>query len=78
MGRIKLQLDNLPELLRATRHSKGVSRTELALMLKVSHNSVRDYEQGRRRPTPQNLMKILDFCEVEYDQNSPLFTGREG
>lgn len=65
MGKIRIQLDNLPELLRQTRRSKGLSRTQLALMLNVSHNSVRDYEQGRRRPTFANLKKILEFCEVE-------------
>lgn len=64
MGKVRVQIDNLPELIKETRRSKGLSRTQLALILNVSHNSVRDYEQGRRRPTFEKLKKILEFCEV--------------
>ena len=62
-----------PDWIRARRKEKGLSREELAEMIGVSLNSIRFYEEGRRRPTIETLEKLAKALDVKMDD---LFNGK--
>ena len=47
-----------PELLRSMRETAGLSRKELAFYANVGVDVIRDYENGRRKPTWQTLYRL--------------------
>ncbi len=53
------------ESLRQTRERQGLSRAELARRSSLSVDTIRAYEQGRRRPSDASLTAILDALRLD-------------
>lgn len=63
----------LAEKIREHRRSAGLTQRELAQALKISQNTVSQYESGKRNPTVKKLVEIsaLLGCSVsELTANS--------
>ena len=56
------------------RKSKGLSQSQLASELSISASAVGMYEQGRRVPDIDMLVKLADLFDVSLDH---LITGEE-
>lgn len=56
------------------RKSKGLSQSQLASELSISASAVGMYEQGRRVPDIDMLVKLADLFDVSLDY---LITGEE-
>lgn len=55
------------ERLRTLRKSKGLTQLELAKLLGVSTSTIGMYEQGRREPELNFVMKIASYFQVSSD-----------
>lgn len=53
--------------LKKARENIGMSRTELACALKLSENTIGQYERGARDPKTPVLIKILPLLNVSAD-----------
>ena len=53
--------------LRNLRENKGISQEKLGLYLGLSASTIGMYEQNRRQPDNDILMKLADFFEVSTD-----------
>ena len=52
------------EKLRLLRKERNMTQTELSKSLGVSPSSIGMYEQGRREPDSQTLLKVANFFDV--------------
>lgn len=57
----------------ALRRAKGMSQSELAKQLQISPSAVGMYEQGRREPAAEVLVRLSQLFEVSVDY---LLTGQ--
>lgn len=55
------------EILQDLREDRDISRKELAAYLNISLSTLGMYEQGRREPNIEMLIKIADFFNVSLD-----------
>ncbi|MBQ8417031.1 MAG: helix-turn-helix transcriptional regulator [Phascolarctobacterium sp.] len=55
------------ECLQELREDRNVSRKELAAFLNVSVSTLGMYEQGRREPNIDMLIKLADYFNVSLD-----------
>lgn len=55
------------EILRALRHSKGLSSLQLCTELKIGSTTYQNYENKDRIPAPEILIKLADFYGVTTD-----------
>lgn len=55
------------EILQELREDKNISRKALATKLNISVSTLGMYEQGRREPNIDMLIKIADYFEVSID-----------
>lgn len=53
--------------IRELRVKKGVTQTELGSLLGVTKNSISYYENGKRQPSPDMLVKLADYFGVSID-----------
>lgn len=61
--------------MRAARRDLGISPSDLASRAGLSEASVRAYETGRRRPTRENLSRILECLRLDRFTRNELFVG---
>jgi transcriptional regulator with XRE-family HTH domain len=54
--------------LRVLRISQGLSRAEMAVLLRVSPEEVRAYERGMRRISPARLVEYAELLEVRLSR----------
>lgn len=66
--------ENIGERIAVLRKERGLSQTVLARELGVSHSAIGMYEQGRREPGVEMLVRIAQLFQVSLDF---LITGRE-
>ena len=55
------------EILQDLREDRDISRKELATYLNISLSTIGMYEQGRREPNIEMLIKIADYFNVSLD-----------
>ena len=55
------------EILQDLREDRDISRKELAAYLNISLSTIGMYEQGRREPNIEMLIKIADYFNVSLD-----------
>lgn len=53
--------------LRLLRTSHGLSGVELSAELKMTPNRVHDLEEGRMPPKIDDLVRIIDFFDITFD-----------
>ena len=53
--------------IRNLRENKGINQEKLGKMLGLSASTVGMYEQGRRQPDNETLIKIAEFFDVSTD-----------
>lgn len=58
---------NFGERLQELREDRDISRKELSAYLNVSVSALGMYEQGRREPNIETLVKIADYFDVSLD-----------
>lgn len=58
---------NFGERLQEIREDRDVSRKELSAFLNISVSALGMYEQGRREPNIETLVKIADYFNVSLD-----------
>lgn len=58
----------MKDLIRARRVLCGMSTTQLAELLGVSHDTVLRWEQGSRIPRDQNLDKLSLVLDLDYNE----------
>ena len=56
--------------LKDLRKEKSLTREELATKSGMSHGAVRDYEQGRRKPSLENAIRLADALGVSVAEFS--------
>jgi transcriptional regulator with XRE-family HTH domain len=62
-------VDKFGEKINALRVQRGMTVRELATALEVkSHSHVVQIESGKRKPSVDLLIKIMDFFDVSCDQ----------
>ena len=57
--------ENWQDSLRQSRERQDLSRAELARLASLSVDTIRAYEQGRRRPSAASLVAILDALKLD-------------
>ena len=55
------------ERLKELRLKKGLTQTELGEKVGVKQNSFTNWENGKREPSFENLIKLADLLEVSLD-----------
>ena len=55
------------ERLQELREDKGISRKDLAASLNITVSALGMYEQGRREPNIDMLIKMADYFDVSID-----------
>ena len=55
------------ERLQELREDKGISRKDLAASLNITVSALGMYEQGRREPNMEMLIKLADYFDVSLD-----------
>lgn len=55
------------ECLQELREDRNISRKELAAFLNISVSTLGMYEQGRREPNIEMLIKLADYFNVSLD-----------
>lgn len=55
------------ERLKSLRNKKSISQYELAERLNLTRGQIGNYEQGKRQPDYETLMKIADFFDCTID-----------
>jgi len=68
-GKTRVEQDWRRWLLEA-RERTGLSRSELARRASLSLETIRAYEQGRRRPTAQSLTAVLEALRLERGERN--------
>lgn len=63
------------EQLRVARESAGMSRREVAVTSRLSADSLRSYELGRRRPTREHLLHVLQCIKVDQATRNRILAG---
>ena len=58
---------NFIEKLRSVRKAKGMSQSQIALMLQISRQAYNNYERGIRQPDYDTLVKIADILQISLD-----------
>ena len=58
-------MENWRQSLKQSRERQGLSRVELARRSSLSVDTIRAYEQGRRRPSEASLTAILDALKLD-------------
>lgn len=53
--------------LRACRHNKGLTLQEASKKLRVSRDTLRNWEMGKTYPDVKNLKNIIELYGVKYD-----------
>lgn len=53
--------------LKELRLKKGLTQTELGEKVGVKQNTFTNWENGKREPNFENLIKLADFFEVSLD-----------
>lgn len=56
-----------PERLKQLRLKKGLTQTELGEKVGVKQNTFTNWENGKREPSFENLIKLADLLEVSLD-----------
>ncbi len=59
--------DQIGKKIRELRKRKGMTQSELAALLNISPSAVGMYEQGRREPDSEMLVKIGNLFDVSAD-----------
>jgi putative transcriptional regulator len=62
----KIKINPWPQRVRRIRAKNGFSTKGLAAMIGVSHRTVEDWEQGRRRPSgpAQKMLEMIDNDKI--------------
>ncbi len=68
-------MDAWNEKLRSIRERRGLSRQELAERCGVSVDSLRSYELGRRRPTCDHLLDLLNCLKADEHSRGIILAG---
>ena len=55
------------ERIKRLRKNKGLKQQELAEILGIKRNTYSDWENGKREPSYENLVKLADLLEVSLD-----------
>ncbi len=55
------------ERLQELREDRGISRKDLAAKLNITVSALGMYEQGRREPNMEMLIKLADYFDVSLD-----------
>lgn len=55
------------ERLKELRLKKGLTQTELGKKVGVKQNTFTNWENGKREPSFENLIKLADLLEVSLD-----------
>ena len=58
-------MENWQQSLKQSRERQGLSRAELARRSSLSVDTIRAYEQGRRRPSEASLTAVLDALKLD-------------
>ena len=56
-----------PQRLKELRLKKGLTQTELGEKVGVKQNTFTNWENGKREPSFENLVKLADLFEVSLD-----------
>ena len=56
-----------PQRLKELRLKKGLTQTELGEKVGVKQNTFTNWENGKREPSFENLVKLADLLEVSLD-----------
>ena len=56
-----------PQRLKELRLKKGLTQTELGKKVGVKQNTFTNWENGKREPSFENLIKLADLLEVSLD-----------
>ena len=56
-----------PQRLKELRLKKGLTQTELGEKVGVKQNTFTNWENGKREPSYENLVKLADLFEVSLD-----------
>jgi len=59
--------ENFAERLKQVRNSKGLSQSDLARKTGLMPAAISHFETGQRRPSLDNLMKLVDALSVSCD-----------
>lgn len=65
------------ELLRTVRHRAGLSQNELARRSDVASTLISAYENGRRVPSGDALLRLLEACGASVDVTTTVERGRD-
>lgn len=57
----KIEFEDLGETLKKARQQKGLSRQDVAKILRKSYSSIESYEQGAREPQLQTVMDMFSL-----------------
>ena len=60
-------IDLFEERLRQLRKRKGYTQLEMATNIGLTRGQIANYEQGKREPSFETLIKIADFFGVSLD-----------
>ena len=58
----------LGELIRSARERKGLLMRELAANIEVDIAQISRFEKGDRRPTKEQILKLIDVLELEKEE----------
>lgn len=59
---------NIGDKIREIRKSKGMTQADLASILKTSPQNLAQYENGKRNPKSETIIKIADALQVPLDE----------
>lgn len=63
--------------MRQLRTEKGIKQIEIADLLNISQSSYTNYENGKRRPNYEMIIKLADFYNVSLDEMFGRISGNE-
>lgn len=58
------------------RNNKGYSQQQLADLIGVRRSTISDWENGKMLPTPENIDKLANVLEVDFDVLEALIKAR--
>lgn len=62
-----ITLNIFPQRLKELRLKKGLTQTELGEKVGVKQNTFTNWENGKREPSFENLVKLADLLDVSLD-----------
>ncbi len=62
-----ITLNMFPQRLKELRLKKGLTQTELGEKVGVKQNTLTNWENGKREPSFENLVKLADLLDVSLD-----------